>query len=61
MNIFDRLALEKSDDYWRTGPGYEPPAHESPLTNLYSDNARKFSLGGNRAGADKPTQFMNGA
>ena len=33
MNIFDRLALEKDDDYWKTGPGYEVPKYPKGLAN----------------------------
>ena len=61
MNIFDRLALEKEDDYWKTGPGYEAPKYQSAQANLYSDNARHYLAGPNKAGAEKPIQYMNGA
>ena len=61
MNIFERLALEKEEDYFKTGPGYEPPKYQSAIGNLYSDNARHFKDGANKAGAKKPIQYMNGA
>jgi len=61
MNIFERLALEKEDDYWKTGPGYETPKYQSALANLYSDNPRHYLEEANKAGAKKPVQYMNGA
>ena len=61
MNIFDRLALEKEDDYWKTGPVYKEPKHPKSLGNLYGENPRHFLAGPNEAGAPKPIQFMNGA
>ena len=61
MNIFDRLALEKEGDYWKTDPGYEAPKYQSAQANLYSDNARHYLAGPNKAGAEKPIQYMNGA
>jgi len=59
INIFDRLALEKDDDYWKTGPGYEVPKYPKGLANLYGPNPRHFLAGPNKVGAPKPIQYMN--
>jgi len=58
-NVFDRMALEHSDDYFKTGEGYERPPHESSISNLYSENPEHFLAGPNRAGVKKPVQFLN--